>query len=61
MEQELTAILGADELKNVGEAIAEILRAHNLHRSPDVCRKLFLYLSGVVDGWNLISGQSCRQ
>lgn len=61
MEQELTAILGADELKNVGEAIAEILRAHNLHRSPDVCRKLFSYLSDVIDGWNFISGQSAHQ
>lgn len=52
MEEELVALLGPDKLKNIGEQLAEIVRQHNLQKSPDVCRKLFNYFSDVTDGWN---------
>lgn len=52
MEQELIAILGEDELKNIGEQLARIVREHGLQKSPDICRKLFSYFSDVIDGWN---------
>ena len=58
MEKELLQQLGADNLKNIGVEIAEIIRKYDLQNSPDVCRKLFCYLSDVIDGWNTVSGQS---
>lgn len=51
-EKELIALLGADELKSIGEQLAVIVRQHNLQKSPNVCRKLFNYFSDVIDGWN---------
>lgn len=53
-ESELLSILGEEELKSIGEEIAEIVRQHNLQKSPDTCRKLFNYLSDVIDGWNRV-------
>lgn len=53
-ESELLSILGEDELKSIGEQIAEIVRQHGLQRSPDTCRKLFSYLSDVINGWNSV-------
>ncbi len=53
MEKELLQQLGADNVKNIGEEIAEIIRKYNLQNSPNVCRKLFCYLSKVIDGWNI--------
>lgn len=53
-ETELINILGADELKSIGEQIAEIVRQHGLQKSPDTCRRLFNYLSDVIDGWNRV-------
>lgn len=57
-ETELISILGADKLKSIGEQIVEIVRQHGLQKSPDTCRKLFNYLSDVIDGWN--TGQEVR-
>ena len=51
-ENELIALLGAEKLKNIGEQFAEIVQQHNLHRSPDVCRKLLDYFSDVITVWN---------
>ena len=53
-EQELIAILGPEKLKDIGEQLAEIVRQHNLQKSPDVCRKLFDYFSNVIDAWNCV-------
>jgi len=53
-EKELIALLGADELKDIGEQFAEIVRQHNLQKSPDVCRKLFDYFLDVIKGWNCV-------
>ena len=51
-EIELLSLLGEETLKEIGEQLAEIVRQHDLQKSPDVCRKLFSYLADVVDGWN---------
>lgn len=53
-EQELIDLLGEDRLKEIGEQIAEIVRQHDLQRSPEVCKKLFSYLSSVIVGWNSV-------
>lgn len=50
----LLSVLGEDELKEIGEQMAEIVRQHDLQKSPIVCRKLFSYLSDVIDGWNSV-------
>lgn len=54
LEKELLQLLGSEELKNIGEQVADIVRQHNLQKSPDACRKLFAYLSNVIDGWNSV-------
>ena len=54
LEKELSQFLGQEELKNIGEQIADIIQQHNLQKSPDVCRQLFTYLSNVIDGWNSV-------
>ena len=53
-EEILIQVLGEVELKEIGEQIAEIVRQHDLQKSPDICRKLFSYLSDVIDGWNCV-------
>lgn len=53
-EEDLIALLGADKLKDIGEQIAEIVRQHDLQKSPDVCRKLFDYFKEVIKGWNCV-------
>ncbi len=47
-------ILGEEQLKSIGEQLADIVRQHDLQKSPDVCRKLFAYMSDVIDGWNSV-------
>lgn len=47
-----------DELKEIGEEIAEIVRQHGLQHSPEKCRELFNHMADVIDGWNSRSGQS---
>ena len=54
VEQELVEKVGEATLKRIGEQIAEIVRQHGLQKSPDVCKKLFDYLSEVIDGWNCV-------
>lgn len=53
-EKELLDLLGEEQLKCIGEQIAEIVRQHDLQNSPGTCRKLFSYLSDVIDGWNCV-------
>lgn len=53
-EAELMELLTPEELQSIGESIADIVRQHHLQRSPDVCRKLFSYLSDVIDSWNSV-------
>jgi hypothetical protein len=54
LECELSDALGEAQLKDIGEQIAEIVRQHGLQKSPDVCKKLFTYLSDVIFGWNCV-------
>lgn len=41
-----------DDLKEIGEEIAEIVRQHGLQFSPEKCSELFTYMIGVVEDWN---------
>lgn len=54
IEKQLCKEIGEDALKEIGEEIAEVIRQHDLQLRPDVCRKLFNYLSDVIDGWNCV-------
>lgn len=49
---ELDAILGQDECKALCQDIALVLANHKLTRQPELCEKVFRYMSGVVFGWN---------
>lgn len=51
VELKLAAVLGDEELKSIGEAIADIVRQHNLQDSPEVCKWLFAYILDIIDGW----------
>lgn len=51
MEQQLVAILGADELKSIGEQLADVVRKHNLQHDPDTCKLLFIYMGLTIEGW----------
>ena len=53
-EQELLDLLGEEKLRHIGEELAEIVRQHNLHKSPAICRALFSYFSDVINGWNCV-------
>lgn len=53
-EKLLCEIIGEDALKEIGEQIAEIIRKHDLQLHPEICRKLFHYLSDVIDRWNCV-------
>lgn len=50
----LLSVLGDGKLKKIGEQMAEIVRQHDLQKSPIVCRRLFSYLSDVIEGWNSV-------
>lgn len=54
MEQQLITILGADELKSIGEQLAEVVRQHGLQHDPDTCKLLFSYMGLVIVGWNCV-------
>lgn len=51
-ERILIEALGEEQLKEIGEQIAEVIRKHKLQTSPQICRKLLHYLSDVIEGWN---------
>lgn len=53
-ERELIDSLGEETLQNIGRDMAEIIRKNKLQHSPALCRKLFYWLSSVVDGWNRV-------
>lgn len=54
LELELVSELGTERLKEIGEDIAEIIRQNKLQHKPTLCKKLFAYVSCVIDGWNCV-------
>lgn len=50
---ELDKVLGPDEFKALGEDLAFVIAQHKLTREPEICEKVFRYMSFVVYGWNL--------
>ena len=53
-EEHLIKAIGSDELKDIGQEIAKVIMWHGLHKSPDLCRELFAYMSEVIVGWNRV-------
>ena len=51
---ELDMILGSDKFKALGEDLAFVIAKHNLTREPEICEKVFHYMSFVIFGWNSV-------
>lgn len=49
---EIETDLGAERTKHVIEDLALVIAQNELTRSPELCRKIFRYMSEVVTGWN---------
>lgn len=54
IERELAVEFGDDKFKEICQDIAEVIRQNKLQHKPDLCRKIFTYLSFVVEGWNCV-------
>lgn len=52
--QELDSQLGEDEFKELGQDLAMVIANHHLTREPELCDKVFRYMSFVVQGWNSV-------
>ncbi len=50
IEEYLIHLIGEEELKDIRDEIARIIRQHDLEYSPTVCRQLLSYLSTTIDG-----------
>ena len=53
-EEYLIDAVGGDELKEIGQDIAEVIRAHGLHKRPALCRVILSYMSDVIESWNCV-------
>ncbi len=51
---ELDRILGPDEFKVLGQELALVVAKHELARKPEICEKVFRYMSFVISGWNSV-------
>jgi len=51
---ELDRILGPKEFKVLGQDLALVIAEHQLTRKPEVCEKVFRYMSFVIFGWNSV-------
>lgn len=49
---DLDAALGQDESKALFQDLALVIADHKLTRNPELCEKVFRYMSYVVFGWN---------
>jgi hypothetical protein len=49
---ELDSILGPEEFKALGQDLALVIANHKLTREPEICKKVFRYMSFVIFGWN---------
>ena len=52
LENELGSLLGLEEFKALGEDLALVIAMHSLTRCPEICEKIFRYMTFVVLGWN---------
>lgn len=50
--RELGASLGPGKAKEVLQDLALVIGKHGLVKEPEICEKLFRYMSFVVWGWN---------
>ena len=51
-EKKLVDLLDDEKLKDVCVDLEETIRKHGLHKSPETCEMLFLYMLDVIKGWN---------
>lgn len=51
---ELDRLLGEDKFKSLGEELALVIAKHGLSKRPDICDKVFAYMSLVIRGWNSV-------
>lgn len=49
---EIETDLGAERTKLIVEGLALVIAQNGLTRSPELCEKIFRYMSEVVTGWN---------
>lgn len=54
MQDTLIELIGETKLKSICTEIAESVRKHDLHREPEICARLFLYMTEVINGWNCV-------
>lgn len=50
--QELDAALRPEKAKEVLQDLALVIGKHGLVKEPEICEKIFSYMSFVVWGWN---------
>lgn len=50
--QELDAALRPEKTKEVLQDLALVIGKHGLVKEPEICEKIFSYMSFVVWGWN---------
>ena len=49
---ELDRILGPEEFKALGQDLALVIAKHKLTKEPEICKKVFRYMSFAIFGWN---------
>lgn len=49
---ELDTALGPEKAKEVLQDLALVIGKHGLVKEPEICEKIFSYMSFVVWGWN---------
>ena len=52
LAKELDQALGQEKFKALGQDIALVIAEHKLTNKPEICDKVFRYMSFVVFGWN---------
>ena len=50
--KELDNLLGPEKFKALGQDLAMVVAQHELTRKPEICEKVFRYMSFVIRGWN---------
>lgn len=51
---ELDKLLGAEVFKELGQDLAMVIAQHGLTKEPEICEKVFRYMSFVIRGWNSV-------
>ena len=52
--KELDERLGTEEFKGLGQDLAMVIAQHRLTKEPEICEKVFRYMSFVIRNWNSV-------